>query len=160
MDDATLCHVLDGDEALLIYKKRGVGSDQWNAPGGKVEPGETPRACAIREVREEVGIRVREPEKVGVFDYYSEDWDARIHVYLAREFGGEPEESEEARPRWFPVDDLPYDEMWQTDRAWVPHLLAGERFRGEFVYEGGEPVEVTVETGVDPDEVTPVAAER
>ena len=32
-----------------------------------------------------------------------------------------------------PVDDPPYDEMWVDDRVWIPHLLAGETFRGEFV---------------------------
>lgn len=137
-----------GDETLLIRKKRGVGSGQWVGPGGKVESGETPRECVVREVREEVGIDVLDPEKAGVFVYRSDDWDAVVHVFRATEYAGTPEETEEADPAWFPVDDLPVSEMWQTDREWLPHVLDGGTFRGRFVYSDGEPEDVTVETGV------------
>lgn len=166
---ATLCHLVTEDvagderpdgargddqstdaETLLIHKKRGVGSDQWVGPGGKVEPGETVQECVIREVREEVGIDVLDPEKAGVFLYRSDDWDAVVHVFRATEYEGTPAESEEADPRWFPVDDLPFAEMWQTDREWLPVVLDGGTFRGRFVYSGGEPRDVRVETGVTP----------
>ncbi|WP_202593825.1 8-oxo-dGTP diphosphatase [Halolamina rubra] len=165
---ATLCHLVDrgddatgteqpdgddaaaGDETLLIHKKRGVGSGQWIGPGGKVEPGETVRECVVREVREEVGIDVLDPEKAGVFVYRSDGWDAVVHVFRATEYAGTPEETAEADPRWFPVDDLPFAEMWQTDREWLPHVLDGGTFRGRFVYSDGEPQAVRMETGVTP----------
>jgi len=155
---ATLCHLVDDDpaateqsaatETLLIHKKRGVGSGQWVGPGGKVEADEMVRECVVREVREEVGIVVQNPTKAGVFVYRSDDWDAVVHVFRATEYVGTPEETEEADPRWFPVDDLPFDEMWQTDREWLPHVLDGETFRGRFVYSDGEPVDVSIETSV------------
>lgn len=148
---ATLCHLIDGDETLLIHKKRGVGSDQWVGPGGKVEPDETVRECVVREVREEVGIDVQDPEKVGVFVYYSDDWDAVVHVFRATAYEGTPEETAEADPAWFPVDDLPLDEMWATDREWLPPVLAGDRFRGRFVYSDGEPDTVELAFDADPD---------
>lgn len=147
---ATLCHLVDEGATLLIHKKRGVGSGQWVGPGGKVEPGETPGECVVREVREEVGITVEDPEKVGVFVYRSDDWDAVVHVFRATEYEGTPEETEEADPAWFPVGDLPFEEMWETDREWLPHVLDGETFRGRFVYRDGEPAAVEVETGVPP----------
>jgi len=137
-------------ETLLIHKKRGVGSGQWIGPGGKVEPGETVRECVVREVREEVGIDVLDPEKAGVFVYRSDGWDAVVHVFRATEYAGTPEETAEADPRWFPVDDLPFAEMWQTDREWLPHVLDGGTFRGRFVYSDGEPQAVRIETGVTP----------
>ncbi len=56
-----------------------------------------------------------------------------VHVFAADGVDGEPTATEEAVPEWHPVDDLPYDEMWVDDRVWLPHLLAGEIFRGEFV---------------------------
>ncbi|QLG26111.1 8-oxo-dGTP diphosphatase [Halorarum halophilum] len=161
MRDATLCHLVRearsasgewaesaNDETLLIHKKRGVGSDQYVGPGGKVEPGETPRECVVREVREEVGIEVRDPVKVGEFEYYSEDWNALVHVYRATEYAGDPVETDEAVPEWFPVDDLPLSEMWATDRDWLPTVLAGGTSRGRFVYHGGDPRLVEVETDV------------
>jgi 8-oxo-dGTP diphosphatase len=138
----------DHDETLLIRKKRGVGSGQWVGPGGKVEAGETPRDCVVREVREEVGIEVLDPEKAGVFVYRSDDWDAVVHVFRATEYDGTPEETKEADPAWFPVDDLPFSEMWATDREWLPVVLDGGTFRGRFVYSDGEPEEVAVETEV------------
>lgn len=147
---ATLCHLVDGDETLLIHKKRGVGSDQLVGPGGKLEGEETPRECVVREVREEVGIGVEDPEKVGLFVYRSEDWDAVVHVFRATAYTGTPEESDEADPAWFPVDDLPFEEMWATDREWLPPVLDGETFRGRFVYRDGDPDEVELETGVPP----------
>ena len=152
LPEATLCHLVDGDETLLVYKKRGVGSDQWVGPGGKCEPGETPRDCVVREVREEVGLRVRDPTKVGEFAYYSDGWDALVHVFRATEYDGTPVETDEARPEWFPVDGLPFGAMWATDREWLPAVLDGETFRGRFVYADGDPQEVTVETGVAVDE--------
>lgn len=148
LPEATLGHVVDGDETLLIRKKRGVGSGQWVGPGGKVEGGETPRECVIREVREEVDLRLLDPRKVGEFAFYSDGWSGQVHVYRATAYEGTASESEEARPRWFPVDDLPYAEMWPTDRDWLPLALSGEPFRGRFVYADGEPVEVAVETEV------------
>jgi 8-oxo-dGTP diphosphatase len=51
-DPATLVFVFRGDEVLLINKKTGLGKGKVNAPGGKVDPGETPRAAAVRECRE------------------------------------------------------------------------------------------------------------
>lgn len=148
LPEATLGHVVDGDETLLIRKKRGVGSGQWVGPGGKVEGDETPRECVIREVREEVDLHLLDPHKVGEFVFYSDGWSGLVHVYRATAYEGTPSESDEARPRWFPLEDLPYGEMWPTDRDWLPLALAGEPFRGRFVYADGDPVEVDVDTGV------------
>ena len=77
-----------------------------------------------------------------------DDWDAVVHVFRATEYAGTPEETDEADPEWFPVDDLPFSEMWPTDREWLPVVLDGGTFRGRFVYEDGEPRDVTLETGV------------
>jgi 8-oxo-dGTP diphosphatase len=148
---ATLCHIVDGDETLLIRKKRGVGSGQLVGPGGKVEAGETPRECVIREIREEVGITVEDPEKKGLFVYRSDGWDAVIHVFRATTYTGTPIETEEADPVWFPVDELPFSEMWATDREWLPVVLEGDTFRGRFVYSDGVPESVAVARGVDVD---------
>ncbi len=149
LPEATLCHLVDGDETLLIHKKRGVGSGQWVGPGGKVEPGESPQECVVREVREEVGISVLDPEKLGVFLYRSDEWEALVHVFRATAYAGTPVESEEAEPAWFPVNALPFAEMWPTDREWLPRVLDGDHFRGRFVYTDGEPAEVDVSFGVE-----------
>ena len=55
-DVATLVFVLHDGQALLIRKKRGLGAGKINAPGGRVDPGETVEQCAVREVQEELGV--------------------------------------------------------------------------------------------------------
>lgn len=149
LPEATLCHLVDCGRALLIRKKRGVGAGNYVGPGGKLEGDESLEECVIREVREEVGIHVSDVEKAGAFVYYSDDWDAVVHVFRASDFDGTPQETEEAVPRWVPVDDLPFSEMWATDREWLPAVLDGDTFCGRFVYSEGEPRQVDVELGVD-----------
>ena len=53
-DPATLVFVVRGGRILLIRKKRGLGAGKINGPGGRLEPGESPLDCAVREVQEEL----------------------------------------------------------------------------------------------------------
>lgn len=148
--DATICFPRRSragtEEVLLIWKKRGLGSQQYNGPGGKVEPGETPRAAAIREVREEVGLRVESVRHAGdlhfVFDH---DPFTNVRVFETRAFDGTATETAEADPEWMSPDEIPYAEMWDDDRIWLPHVLAGRTVAGRFYFtEGGERLETFV----------------
>ena len=62
----TLVFDIDGPQVLLIRKKRGLGAGKINGPGGRLEAGETPEQCAIRETHEEVGI---DPQLVSIAGY-------------------------------------------------------------------------------------------
>ena len=136
---ATLLLVLKGGRLLLAYKKRGFGEGLWNGVGGKVEKGETIEQAAVRETREEIGITPTEYEKVAVleFDEYFKGELCRItaHVFLCRNFTGTPAESGEMRPRWFGLDEIPYDQMHKDDRIWLPEILAGRKVRAYFEYD-------------------------
>jgi 8-oxo-dGTP pyrophosphatase MutT (NUDIX family) len=57
-DPATLVFVVRDGKILLINKKTGLGKGKVNGPGGKVEKGESPEDCAVRECQEELGITV------------------------------------------------------------------------------------------------------
>ncbi|WP_232701034.1 8-oxo-dGTP diphosphatase [Halobacterium wangiae] len=154
MREATLCYPVDGDRVLLIEKKRGVGDGLVNGPGGKLEPGETPRECVVREVREEVGVAVA-PEKVGELSFtFGDDPFMFVHVYRADDPTGDPVETEEARPMWVPLDEIPYNRMWADDRYWVPHLLDRTTFRGHayFDADGEELLDWELRTDVALDE--------
>lgn len=165
MIEATLCFPLrrleSATEVLLIEKRRGLGEGWYNGPGGKLEPGETPRECAARETREEVGLRVDsdELEKAAELTFLLDgEGHTFCHVYRTTSFAGEPRESPEARPEWVPVDAVPYEQMWEDDRLWLPDVLAGETVVGEFRFEGGTPldeaafVDCDLERGVSFDE--------
>jgi len=68
------------------------------------------------------------------------------YVYVATDFEGEPTETDEAIPIWFDVEDIPYDEMWQDDKYWLPRVLNGEYLHGWFSFEGEALLDYKIET--------------
>lgn len=134
----TLLFLRDGDRVLLIRKKRGHGAGKINGPGGKIDAGESPLESALRETHEETGIRVTDAALVAEFrflDLVALQWYG--YVFLAHEWEGTPVETPEADPFWCPIAELPFDAMWDDDRYWLPRLLAGERLRGDFLFDDG-----------------------
>ncbi|RMH16580.1 MAG: 8-oxo-dGTP diphosphatase [Acidobacteria bacterium] len=146
-DRATLLFVVRGGQVLLIRKKRGLGAGKVNGPGGRLENGESPRDCALREVHEEVGVEATGVADHGELSFQFADGYA-IHVFVFRADGcrGEARETAEAIPLWTDVERIPYDEMWADDRIWLPLLLAGRRFRGRFVFDGDRMLDHHLET--------------
>ncbi len=47
----------------------------------------------------------------------------------------EPQETEEMRPQWFSIDEIPFDEMWPDDRYWFPWFLKQQKFHGKFSFD-------------------------
>lgn len=136
-DLATLVFLLDGPRMLLIRKKRGLGAGKINAPGGRLEPGETFEACAVREVEEELCVTPRGVVYAGENSFqFVDGYSIHAKVYRASAWSGTPVETAEAVPLWVDADAIPYAEMWADDHLWIPHLLAGRRFRGRYVFDG------------------------
>ncbi len=134
---ATLVFVIRDGKILLIDKKTGLGKGKVNGPGGKVEKGESPEACAIRECEEELGITVSKLQYCGQHRFqFVDGLTIHVWVYKTTEFEGIPTESAEARPLWVPLDKIPYDKMWEDDGIWLPMLLRGERFQGRWIFDG------------------------
>ncbi len=57
----------------------------------------------------------------------------RVFVFRASDIIGEPQETNEASPKWWLIEDIPYGQMWVDDRIWIPHLLEGRHFEGQFI---------------------------
>ena len=134
---ATLLFIFQGDEVLLIRKKRGLGAGKINGPGGKIDPGETPEQCAIRETQEELGVRGAGLTDLGLLRFqFTDGLGLLCHVFRADSFTGEAVETDEAVPLWTRLDAIPYDEMWADDRMWFHHLIARRRFTGNFEFDG------------------------
>jgi len=144
MRDATLVFLLKGNpvsEVLLGYKKIGFGLGKYTGFGGKVEPGEEVAEAALRELTEETGVTAPDPQSLefaAILEFYfphKRAWEQRVFVFLTHEWQGIPAESNEMIPQWFSVENIPYDQMWNDGRYWLPRVLSGEKFRAEFKFQ-------------------------
>ena len=136
-DPATLVFVFRDDEILLINKKTGLGKGKVNGPGGKVEPGETTEAAAVRECHEELDIRVSKLEYCGEHRFqFVDGYSIHVWVYRTRDFEGVPTESREASPLWTRIDQIPFEKMWEDDKYWLPMVIRGERFQARWIFDG------------------------
>ena len=134
---ATLLFVLRDGQALLIHKKRGLGAGKINAPGGRLENGETPLAAAIRETQEEICVTPSGIQAAGELMFqFVDGFSIHGYVFTATGYTGEPRETDEAIPIWTSTDALPYHRMWADDRVWMPLLLQGKKFIGRFLFDG------------------------
>ncbi|SEC08195.1 8-oxo-dGTP diphosphatase [Paramicrobacterium humi] len=132
--DVCVCYLLretpDGVHVLLGRKKRGLGTGNIVGLGGKLEPGEDAATAAVREIREESGLAVaREAlQPRGRLDYrfpFREEWSQVSHVFVCTRWQGEPRGSDELDPVWYPLHGVPYGQMWDDARYWLPDVLAG-----------------------------------
>ncbi len=134
---ATLCFLIQDGQILLIRKKRGLGAGKINGPGGRIEPGEEPHECAVRETSEEVGLTPLNVQNRGELHFqFADGYSLHCAVFVAHEYTGELIETDEALPIWTPLDSIPYDEMWADDIHWLPGVIQGGTFRGYFHFDG------------------------
>jgi len=135
-EHAILCFVMRNGQILLIHKKRGLGAGKINGPGGRLEPGETALAAAIRETQEEIGVTPTGLEQIGeLFFHFLDGYKLQVAVFAASGCTGELCETDEATPFWAPIVQMPYDNMWQDDPYWLPLLIARRKFKGYFVFD-------------------------
>lgn len=136
-DRCVITYVEDEDKLLLIEKKQGLGKGYINAPGGHIEIEETAMEAAIRETKEETGLDISSLDYRGVLHFNFKDGLKEIgYVYFASTFSGELKECEEARPFWISKAEIPYDNMWEDDRLWLPQALEGHKFDAYFIFDG------------------------
>jgi 8-oxo-dGTP diphosphatase len=136
---ATLMFIVDEarEQVLLIRKKRGLGAGKINGPGGKIDPGETAEACAVRETQEELGVTALDPVNHGELWFQFVDGLAlHVEVFRATRWQGEAVETPEAIPLWTPLAAIPFEEMWEDDRFWLREVLVEKRrFIGRFTFD-------------------------
>lgn len=139
MTELTLLFLRKDSEILLAMKKRGFGEGRWNGVGGKLEPGETIQQALVRECREEIQVTPKDFWQVAelTFDAFfkSKRTLLLVHVYMCEHWKGNPSETEEMRPEWFEAAKIPYDDMWQDDKYWLPQVLEDKKVRGKFTFD-------------------------
>lgn len=139
---ATLVYIKQDGQTLMVHRNKKPGdmhAGKWNGLGGKLEPGETPEACAVREVWEESGLTIRAPRLHGLLTFpafsQGEDWYA--FVFTAHDFRGDLIDSPEGRLEWVEDDRLLDLPLWEGDRIFIPWLAGEAFFSGRFVYVEG-----------------------
>ncbi len=133
----TLLIIQKDSKVLLGMKKRGFGAGLFNGFGGKVNEGESIKEAAKRELLEESGVMVHHLEKIGVLDFI---WKGKedvlqVHIFKATDFSGQPQETEEMKPEWFGISEIPFEKMWPDDKYWFPLFLEGKKFNGRFLFD-------------------------
>lgn len=147
MKTVTLCFLMKEGEICLAMKKRDFGVGKYNGVGGKVKEGETIEQAALREMEEEIGVtsEAGHLRGMGNIEFYFKDkpeWNQHMHIFVVENWDGEPQESEEMKPKWYKIDDIPFDKMWLDDTHWLPHVLDGKKVYGKFYFnEEGDKIE-------------------
>lgn len=121
-------------------KKHGdVHLGKWNGLGGKLDPGESPEECVVREIREEAGLTLLDAKLRGVLTFPAfkagEDW--LVFVYTATRFEGELGACAEGDLEWIPDERLGELPLWEGDRIFLPWLEQERFFSAKFVYRDG-----------------------
>jgi 8-oxo-dGTP diphosphatase len=143
MQEATLVICLEGNpvtKVLLGYKKIGFGQGKYTGIGGKIKRGEGVVEAAQRELSEETGVHVPDSQSLefqAILEFRfprKRAWEHRVFVFVTQHWEGRAVESSEVVPQWFAIEDIPYDQMWDDARHWLPLALSGEKFQARFKF--------------------------
>jgi 8-oxo-dGTP diphosphatase len=139
---ATLCYLKNNGHTLMMHRiKRDndMHFGKWNGLGGKLQPGETPDECVIREVQEESGLTIQSPMLKGfiTFPFFDQREDWYVFVYIAENFSGQLGDSSEGHLKWVPNNELTKLNLWEGDHIFLPWLEGDKFFSAKFVYQNG-----------------------
>lgn len=103
----------------IFATQRGYGDykDYWEIPGGKLEPGETPEECIVREIKEELATEIKAEKILGVVEYDYPNFHLTMHCILCTIVSGELKLLEHEAAKWVTketlrsVDWLPADQL-------------------------------------------------
>jgi len=146
---ATLCYVIDktSNKTLMLHrtkKENDYHEGKWNGLGGKLEQGESPEDCVIREIKEEAGLTIKSPKMRGfiTFPFFDgvDDW--YVFLFTVENFSGKIIDSPEGNLEWIPNDRLTELNLWDGDKIFLEWVFSenspeknGRFFSAKFIYE-------------------------
>ncbi|MFZ0455471.1 MAG: 8-oxo-dGTP diphosphatase [Ignavibacteriaceae bacterium] len=148
---ATLCYITDKKQksTLMLHrikKENDYHQGKWNGLGGKLDSGESPEECAIREIKEESGLTVKNPLLKGFLTFPNfdgvDDW--YVFVFTFDEFNGNLIDSPEGKLEWVPNDELISLNLWEGDKIFLEWVFSDKIFSAKFNYEDGKFVDYSV----------------
>jgi 8-oxo-dGTP diphosphatase len=129
-----------------IKKENDFHEGKWNGLGGKLEEGETPEECVIREIKEESGLIIHAPKLHGFITFPlfdgKDDW--YVFVFTTNKFTGSLIDSKEGNLAWIPNEKLTGLNLWDGDAIFISWLNQDKFFSAKFVYDDGKLKEYNV----------------
>lgn len=131
MKETTLCYIEQDGCYLMLYRNRkenDCNEGKWIGVGGKIEAGESPDECVIREVKEETGLDLISFKKRGIINFQSNEWENEImHLYTADAVSGELTlDCNEGELHYIPLSEIMSLNLWEGDRIFLKKLIDGE----------------------------------
>lgn len=140
--NGSLCYIIQNDQILMLRRARPPHVGKWSAPGGKLELGESPYDCVIREMEEETGFTITQPTLRGIVTVtdiaYPIHW--ILYIYDAHQFSGNLIQTNEGELRWIPLNQLHDYPVPYADSIYLQHVLKPDAplFQMRFVYDTPE----------------------
>lgn len=117
--------LLDGDSVLIAQRPPGKHmAGGWEFPGGKLAAGETPIACLIRELREELDVAVQSAEPVVAYIHDYGDRKVHLDLWLVTRYEGKPLSAEGQPIKWVRVSELEKVGLLAADAPMIKPLRA------------------------------------
>ena len=138
---ATLCYIVKDDKVLMlkrVKKENDIHQGKYNGLGGKLEKGESPYDCAIREIKEESGLSIKKPVLKGILNFPDFDGNNNwiVFVYLVRKFSGNLIDSKEGVLEWIDIKDILKIPLWEGDKVFLKYVFDDKSFfYGTFYYK-------------------------
>jgi 8-oxo-dGTP diphosphatase len=150
MRNTTLVHLERDGKYLMLHrvkKERDENHDKWVGIGGKFEPGESPEDCALREVYEETGLRMKSWAYRGIVTFVSDEWGTEyMHLFHSADFEGTVKECDEGVLEWVDKGALLRLPIWEGDKFFL-RLLDTDRpfFSLKLRYQGDRLMEAVLD---------------
>ena len=110
---------------LVAHRPPGKwAAGRWEFPGGKLDPGEAEPDAVVRELREELGVRVDAQQCLGQFTHDYPDKRVQIGLWLVLRHEGEPRGVEGQALRWVTLEQLSQVDLLEADLPMLPVLAA------------------------------------
>ena len=118
-------------------KENDMHENKWNGLGGKLESGESPEECIVREVNEESGYDINNPVLRGVMTFPKFDMinDWIVFVYTCSDFSGKIIDSNEGELEWIKDENLLDLNLWEGDKIFMKWINEKPFFSAKFIYK-------------------------
>ena len=132
MKETTLCYIKKDNKYLMLHrikKVNDVNKDKWIGIGGRIEDGETPEQCILREVKEETGLTLTSFDYRGIVRFRSDECEAEdMHLFTADGFEGKLIDCNEGVLEWIDRDNLYKLPMWEGDKLFLGLIRTYTKF--------------------------------